>query len=226
VKLVIIYGLIRKENSVMKKLDLRKELKYLYQPSAKKVEVVEVPCFQFAMLDGEIEPGYAPAESPAFQEAMMALYGVSFTLKFTSKLRKEDPVDYPVMALEGLWWVKDGKFDITHPEGWKWTLMILQPDFITPKMFQEALAQLRKKKGDQLAFSRLRLESFEEGLSIQIMHIGPYTEEPTTIAKMDDFARENGYRKRGKHHEIYLSDPRRAAPKKLKTALRIPVYIP
>jgi hypothetical protein len=207
----------------MQKLDLRKELKYLYQPSAKKVEVVEVPRFQFAMLDGEIEPGFAPAESPAFQEALMALYGVSFTLKFTSKLRKVDPIDYPVMALEGLWWVETGKFDITHPEGWKWTLMMLQPDFISTEMFQEALTQLRKKKGDQPAFSRVRLESFEEGLSIQIMHIGPYSEEPTTIAKMDAFAQENGYQKRGKHHEIYLGDPRRAAPEKLKTVLRFPV---
>jgi hypothetical protein len=207
----------------MQKLDLRKELKYLYQPSAKKVEVVEVPCFQFAMMDGEIEAGYAPAESPGFQEALQALYGVSFTLKFTSKLRKEDPIDYPVMALEGLWWVEGGEFDIERPEGWKWTLMILQPDFITHEMFQDALNQLRRKKGDQPALTRVRLENFEEGLSMQIMHIGPYAEEPTTIAKMDSFARENGYRKRGKHHEIYLGDPRRAAPEKLKTVLRYPI---
>jgi hypothetical protein len=207
----------------MQKLDLRKELKYLYQPSAKKVDVVDVPRFQFAMLDGKIEPGFAPAESPAFQEALMALYGVSFTLKFTSKLRKVDPIDYPVMALEGLWWVEDGEFDISHPEGWKWTLMILQPDFVNPAMFQDALNQLRKKKGDQPAFSRTRLESFREGLSMQTMHIGPYAKEPITIAKMDAFAQENGYRKRGKHHEIYLSDPRRAAPEKLKTVLRYPV---
>ncbi len=207
----------------MQKLDLRKELKYLYQPSAKKVEVVEVPRFQFAMLDGEIEPGFAPAESPAFQKALMALYGVTYTLKFTSKLRKVDPIDYPVMALEGLWWVENGKFDITHPEGWKWTLMMLQPDFISPEMFQGAISQIRKKKGDQPGLSRVRLESFEEGLSMQIMHIGPYSEEPTTIAKMDAFALENGYRKREKHHEIYLGDPRRAAPEKLKTVLRYPV---
>jgi len=207
----------------MKELDLRKELKYLYQPSAKKVEVVDVPRFQFATLDGEIEPGYAPAESPAFQEALQALYGVSFTLKFTAKLRKEDPIDYPVMALEGLWWVEGGEFDIHHPEGWKWTLMILQPDFITPEMFQDALSQLRKKKGKQPAFSRLHLESFREGLSIQIMHVGPYSGEPETIAKMDAFAQANGYRKHGKHHEIYLGDPRRATPEKLKTVLRYPV---
>jgi hypothetical protein len=207
----------------MQKLDLRNELKYLYQPTKKKVELVKVPCLQFAMLDGALEPGFAPAESPAFQEALMALYGVSFTLKFTAKLRKENPVDYPVMALEGLWWVEEGEFDINHPGDWKWTLMILQPDLISLKMFQEALSQLRKKKGDQPAFSRIRLEKFEEGLSMQIMHIGPYAEESATIAKMDAFAQENGYLKRGKHHEIYLGDPRRASPEKLKTVLRHPV---
>ncbi len=207
----------------MQKLDLRKELKYLYQPSAKKVDLVEVPRFQFAMLDGKIEPGFGPAESPAFQEALMALYGVSFTLKFTSKLRKVDPIDYPVMALEGLWWVDDGKFDIAHPEGWKWTLMMLQPDFFSPEMFQEAISQIRKKKGDQPALSMVRLESFEEGLSMQIMHVGPYSAESATIAKMDTFAKENGYQKRAKHHEIYLGDPRRSAPEKLKTVLRQPV---
>jgi hypothetical protein len=101
--------------------------------------------------------------------------------------------------------------------------MILQPDFITPEIFQDALSQLRQKKGDQPAFSRLRLESFEEGSSMQIMHIGPYSKEPATIAKMDAFAQANGYKKRGKHHEIYLGDPRRAAPEKLKTVLRYPV---
>jgi hypothetical protein len=207
----------------MQNLDLRKDLKYLYQPSKKRVELVHVPCLQFAMLDGSIEPGLAPAESPAFQEALMALYGVSFTLKFTSKLRKENPIDYPVMALEGLWWVEGASFDITRPGDWKWTLMMLQPDFINHEMFQEALNQLRRKKGDQPVFSNLRLEKFEEGLSIQIMHVGPYASEPATIAKMDAFAQENGYCKRGKHHEIYLGNPRKAAPEKLKTVLRHPV---
>lgn len=207
----------------MRELNLRQELKYLYAPSAKKVEVVTVPRFQFAMLDGEIEPGYAPAESPAFQEALQALYGVSFTLKFMSKLRQDDPVDYPVMALEGLWWVEGGEFDITRPENWRWTLMMLQPEHITSEMFQEALRQLRQKKGDQPAFARLRLEAFEEGLCMQIMHVGPYATEPATIARLHAFAHEQGYQLHGKHHEIYLGDPRRSAPDKLKTILRQPI---
>jgi hypothetical protein len=203
-------------------LDLRKQWKHLYSPSAKKVEVVEVPRFRFAMLGGEIEPGHGPGTSPDFNDALEGLYGISYTLKFMSKLRKENPIDYPVMALEGLWWVEGAEFDITQPAGWKYSVMIMQPDHISPEMFQEALGQLRKKRGDKPAFARLRLEDFQEGLCIQTMHIGPYSEEMTTIARMDAFARENGYLLHGRHHEIYMGDPRRLAPEKLKTILRHP----
>jgi hypothetical protein len=206
----------------MKKLDLRSELKYLYSPSAKKVEIVDVPKFNFAMMDGEIEPGETPGTSQEYQNAIGALYGVSFTLKFMSKLRKKSPVDYTVMALEGLWWTESGEFDFKKKEPWKWTMVIMQPQHITKEMFQEALQQVRKKR-DSPALSRIRLESFREGLSMQIMHVGPYAEEPRTIEKMHDFARENGYALCGKHHEIYLGDPRRAKPEKLRTILRQPV---
>jgi hypothetical protein len=207
----------------MEKIDLRKEHKNLYQPSARKVELVDVPRFNFAMIDGEIEPGMAPGSSPSFHDAMMASYGVSFTLKFMSKLRKENPIDYSVMALEALWWVEDGDFDITLPDNWKWTVMMLQPDHISQAMFQEGLEQMRNKRGESEALSKLRLEGFTEGLCVQTMHIGPYSEEMATIAKMQAFTEENGYRRRGRHHEIYLGDPRRSAPEKLKTVLRQPV---
>lgn len=206
----------------MDKLDLRKQYKHLYQPSAKRVEVVEVPSFQFAMIDGEIEPGHGPGNSPAFQQALQALYGISYTLKFASKLRKEDPIDYTVMALEGLWWVEDGMFDIRKADNWRWTAMIMQPEHISADMFRDGLEQLRMKKPSP-AIDKLRLETFNEGLSIQIMHIGPYADEPGTIDKMDAFAEEHGYQMRGKHHEIYLGDPLRADPAKLKTVLRHPV---
>ncbi len=206
----------------MQKLDLRKQFKHLYQPSAKKVEVVEVPSFRFAMIDGEIEPGEMPATSPSFQQALEALYGISYTLKFVSKLRQENPIDYTVMALEGLWWVEHGEFDIGQPGNWRWTAMILQPDHITEEMFQQARVRLQYKKPAP-ALDKLRFETFREGLSMQIMHIGPYAAEPATIARMHAFARENGYRLRGKHHEIYLGDPRRAKPEKLKTVLRQPI---
>src|SRR5574342_766933 len=102
----------------MKTLDLKKELKHLYQPSAKKVEILKVPKLQFAMIDGAIEKGKEPGNSPRFREDMMALYGISYTLKFMSKLRKKNPINYPVMALEGVWWVEDGNFDITIKDNW------------------------------------------------------------------------------------------------------------
>jgi hypothetical protein len=212
----------------METLDLRKQWKYLYNPSAKKVELVQVPRFQFAMIDGVIEPEHGPGSSPTFQAAMEALYGISYTLKFAVKLRKENPVDYPVMALEGLWGVDNferATFDITQPAGWQYTVMIMQPELISQAVFQEGLAQLRKKRGDQPAFAQLRLESFEEGPAIQTMHLGPYATEMETIAKMDAFAEANGYKLHGRHHEIYLGDPRKAAPEKLKTVLRHPILM-
>lgn len=211
----------------MKKIDLKKDLKAFYQPSAKRVELIDVPRFNFLMIDGAIEPGMAPGTSPLFQENTEAMYGAAYTLKFMLKKRVEEPVDYPVMALEGLWDVRDGKFDINVKDNWDYTLMILVPDLIIQDLFQDTLAQMRKKKGEQPGFARLRLDSFEEGLCVQTMHIGPYATEPETVEKMQAFMQENGYRdlmgEGGKHHEIYLGDPRRAAPEKLKTVLRHPV---
>ena len=211
----------------MKTLDLKKDLKYLYQPSAKKVEIVKVPRLQFAMIDGAIEKGKEPGNSPAFQEATQALYSISYTLKFMLKKRKTNAIDYPVMALEGLWWVEDGVFDITVKDNWFYTLMILQPDVITKDVFAEGMVEVKKKKGDSPALSKLRLANFEEGLCMQVMHIGPYATEPATVERMRAFALENGYSDRvgptGKHHEIYLGDPRKADPSKIKTVLRHPL---
>lgn len=211
----------------MKKLDLRKELKDLYTPPSKRIVVVEVPSFQFLAIDGAIEAGQGPSTSPRFQEDMQALYGAAYTLKFMVKLRKQNPVDYPVMALEGLWWVTDGIFDIRQPGNWKYTVMILQPDLITPALLAEAFSQLRKKRGDQPAFARLRLRRFREGLCAQTMHIGPYADEPATVERMQAYLAENGFRDRvgrgAKHHEIYMGDPRRTAPARLKTVLRHPI---
>jgi hypothetical protein len=212
----------------MKTLDLKKELKHLYQPSAKKVEIVQVPRLQFAMIDGAIEKGSEPGKSPIFAEATQALYSISYTLKFMLKKRKTNPIDYPVMALEGLWWVEDGTFDIFRKDNWFYTLMILQPDVITQEVFAEGLEQVRTKKGDSEMLSKLRLADFEEGLCVQTMHIGPYATEPATIEQMRAFAQENGYQDcvglaGGKHHEIYLGDPRKADQAKLKTVLRHPV---
>jgi len=211
----------------MKILDLRKQYKHLYQPSAKKIEAIQIPRLQFAMIDGAIEKGQAPGTSPGFQEATQALYGLSYTLKFMLKKRKTNAIDYPVMALEGLWWVEDGMFDITIKDNWFYTLMMMQPDVITKELFEEARQQVRKKRGDSEMLSKARLAHFEEGLCVQVMHIGPYATEPTTIKRMKEFMQENGLQDNvgpnGKHHEIYLSDPRKAAPDKMKTVLRHPV---
>ena len=203
----------------MKKLDLRRKYKHLYQPSAGKVDVVEVPELSFVMLDGRIEKGHSPGDSPAFLEAIQALFGISYTLKFQSKLRKKDAVDYSVMSLEALWWVEDGRFEISKPDNWCWRAMMMQPEHITADMFAEALAQLRRKKPSP-ALDRLRLDRYCEGQCIQTLHIGPYSAEPATVERMRAFAQENGYLIANQHHEIYIGDPRRSAPDKLKTVLR------
>ncbi len=219
---------------MLKKIDLRKELRAFYKPSAKEVELVRVPKFNFAMLEGKIEPGKAPGTSAAFGEAMGALYGVSYTLKFMSKQSKTNPIDYPVMALEALWWVEDGVFDITRPDTLSWRAMIMQPPHITPALFAEAVDKLRRKKPSP-AVEKLRLEAYEEGMCTQIMHIGPYAAEPATVDRMRAFAAEHGYAERHEHaerrgrlvvydhHEIYIGNPLRAKPEKLQTVLRHPV---
>ncbi len=208
---------------MVEKLDLRKKYKDLYAPPAKEPSIVDVPELQFVMLDGEISAGETPETSPAFQEAFGPRYGITYTVKFMSKLRRENPLDYSVMAIEGLWWNESGSQVFSWGEGtWKWTLMILQPEHITQEMFQEAQRQLAAKRPNP-AIERLRLARFHEGLSVQIMHIGPYADEPPNIARMHAFARERGYELHGKHHEIYLGDPRRARPEKPKTVLRQPI---
>jgi hypothetical protein len=215
-----------KREALMKTLDLKKQFKYLYQPSAKKIEALQVPDLQFIMIDGAIEKGQAPGTSPGFAEATQALYSLAYTLKFMLKKRKANAIDYPVMALEGLWWVEDGFFDITVKDNWFYTLMIMKPEAVTQELFEEAREQVRRKKGDSEILSRVRLAHFEEGLCVQVMHIGPYATEPATMDRMKEFMRENGLKDNvgpDKHHEIYISDPRKAAPDKMKTVLRHPV---
>ncbi len=208
-------------------LDLKKDFKHLYNPSAKAPQLVDVPRLNFLRIDGNIEPGHGPGDSPLFAENTQALYGAAYTLKFMAKKRAENPVDYPVMPMEGLWWVEDGRFDISVKDNWFYTVMILLPDLITPALFAEALSQMRKKKGDQPGFARLRLDTFHEGLCVQMMHTGPYASEPDTVKTMRAFMDETGCQdlveRGGRHHEIYLGDPRLAAPEKLKTVLRHPV---
>jgi hypothetical protein len=201
----------------MSKTDFKKDLKHLYQPSAKKFEVVDVPPMNFLMIDGHGDPNTAQE----YQDAIEALYAVAYALKFMSK--KEKGVDYVVPPLEGLWWVENmDEFSLEDKSAWSWTAMVMQPESVTQQMFERALEQVEKKK-NLPALSKLRLDTYREGLAVQIMHIGPYSAEAPTIARMHAFIEENGYEPAGKHHEIYLSDLRRVAPEKLKTVLRQPV---
>ncbi|MGD8625239.1 MAG: GyrI-like domain-containing protein [Anaerolineae bacterium] len=203
----------------MSKIDFKKTLKELYRPPRDRFVVVDVPAMQFLMADGHGDPNTAPA----YQEAVEALYALAYKLKFASK--KELGQDYVVPPLEGLWWAEDMALFSTMRDksAWEWTMMIMQPEWITPAMFDAAVAQVAKQK-DLPALPTIRLETYEEGLSVQILHLGSYDDEAPTLQRLHhDFLPENGYREAGKHHEIYLSDPRRVAPEKLKTVLRQPV---
>lgn len=203
----------------MEKVDLRRELKHLYGPSAKKVIEVEVPEMRFLMVDGEGDPN----TSESFREAIEALYAVSYALKFAVK--KEEGVDYGVMPLEGLWWM-DGERESfeeiqENKSAWRWTLIMMQAEWVTELRFEEALASVGRKQALP-GLSGMRFESLYEGRAAQIMHVGPFAEEGPTIERVHRFIEERGGAVRGKHHEIYLSDFRRTAPEKLKTVIRHP----
>lgn len=202
----------------MSKIDFKKELKDLYSPPRKFV-VVDVPGMQFLMVDGHGDPNVALE----YQQALEALYAVAYKIKFLSK--KQLGKDYVVPPLEGLWWAEDMEtFTSARDKSqWDWTMMIMTPEWINGEVFAEALESVRKGK-NPAALPKVRLERYHEGLSVQIMHIGSYDEEGPTILEMHkEFLPQNAYRENGKHHEIYLGDPRRVAPEKLKTVLRQPV---
>ena len=201
----------------VEKIDLKKELAEYYNPSRTKVALVNVPAMNFLMIDGKGDPN----TTKAYAQAIEALYAVSYTLKFMVKKGKL-AIDYGVMPLESLWWVEDmRKFDPNNKDEWLWTAMIMQPEMITREMVEQAFETVKSKK-DPVALSKIRFESFEEGHSAQILHIGPFSEEGPTIAKVHDHIRSSGHELRGKHHEIYLSDIRRAAPEKWRTIIRQP----
>ena len=208
----------------MSATDLKKMNKTLFSPPREPV-LVEVPEFTFLMVDGKGNPN-----GPVFADAIQALYSASYTLKF--QIKKEAPeLDYGVMPLEGLWSVDggmndphDGEVEIDK-DAFEWTAMIMQPPAVTAERLERALAELQRKKGDDVpaALAGLRLERFAEGQSAQVMYIGPYADEGPTISRLHTFIADQGYTPRGRHHEIYLGDPRRSAPEKLRTILRQPV---
>lgn len=202
----------------MQKIDIKKQLKDLYNPS-KSFSMVTVPKMNFVMIDGSGDPNTAKS----YQDAIATLYSVSYTLKFM--IKKEKGIDYGVMPLEGLWWTDDmSLFSPSNKGIWKWTAMIMQPEYVTKALFEISIKEVQKKK-NLPAMAKARFESLNEGLSGQIMYIGPYSEEGPTIEKLHQFLKNQGYNFDGvkqKHHEIYLSDPRRTSPDKLKTVIRQP----
>jgi hypothetical protein len=201
--------------------DIVKEHKALYTPSAKHPAIVEVPGFAFLMVDGRGDPETAEP----YHQALEALYSVAYTLKFT--LKKRDPErDFKVAPLEGQWWADTeapSMADLqSDRDSWNWTMMIAVPDAVTAGEVDEAREAAARKK-DLPAAPRLRHERLEEGLAAQIMHLGPYADEAPTIERLHAWVAGQGYELRGRHHEIYLGDPRRTEPERLKTVLRHPV---
>jgi hypothetical protein len=204
----------------MDKLDFKKEYKHLYNPSANFVSVVDVPVFNYIMVDGQGAPDGAEA-----QQAIEMPFPVAYAIKFISKARDKD---YGVMPLEGLWWADDmNDFVAGNRDKWKWTYMIMQPDFISQKDFEEAINKVQSKN-KEMKLSNVHFDYFAEGKAAQIMHIGPFSEEHTNIRKIHEHIAALGGKFDGlkeKHHEIYLSDMRKVAPSAMKTVLRQPFQL-
>jgi hypothetical protein len=196
--------------------------KALYAPSSKKPAILQIPAMRFAMVNGKGDPNV----SRDFEDAVGALYSLSYTAKFLPKkgVVPEGYFDYRVSALEGLWDMPEGTdFTGFNKADFVWTLMVMQPDFMTEGLFSDIVRQLKKSKPNP-ALDKLYFKTFEEGLSCQILHIGPYDAEPATFEAMERFTEEQGYRRTEKrHHEIYMNDSRRTSPEKLKTILRFKV---
>jgi hypothetical protein len=199
------------------KVDLKKTLKALYAPPVGRFVEIDVPPLRYLTIDGSGNPN----TSAAYKAAVEWLYSVSYPVKFMSK--KELGRDYAVMPLEGLWWADDmSAFLSRQKDRWSWTMMILQPDWISQDMIGAGVARASAKLGPPPA--SLRLKTLEEGLCVQTMHVGSYDDEGPVLAKLhDEYLPQNGLAETGHHHEIYLGDPRKTAPDRLKTILRQPV---
>jgi hypothetical protein len=199
------------------KVDLKRGLRAFYSAGPEPV-MVDVPELAFLMIDGHGDPNSAAEYSAAVQ----ALYPLAYAAKFAVK-QAPGGLDFAVMPLEGLWWVPDmSTFTTEDKSAWDWTMLIMQPDQVTLEVFEEAKAKTAKNNPSD-ALTRVRLERFAEGRAAQVMHVGPYATEGPTIQQLHTFIAEQGCVRAGKHHEVYISDPRRAAPEKMKTILRQPV---
>jgi hypothetical protein len=195
---------------------LKRELPELYRTGTEPV-LVDVPELPFLMIDGTGDPN----TSVAYPAAVRAVYSVAYTLRFALK-RGPLALDAVVMPLEGLWWVPDMTLFMADRDAWQWTLMIAEPAHVTEDLVAAARAEATRKKG-LAAVDRVRLERYAEGPAAQVLHLGPYRAEGPTVERLHRFIGEQGYALTGKHHEIYLGDPRRTAPERLRTIIRQPV---
>jgi len=206
----------RKAFSV-EKIDFKKKYKTLYGTASKEITIVKVPSFRFLMIDGKGDPN----TSKEYAAAIEALFSVSYTAKFMMK-KSAKGVDYGVMPLEGLWWADDmSAFMTADKSAWKWTMMIMQPSVVPESVLRSAMKAAGEKK-ELPALAKVRIEEFEEGKCAQVVHIGPFSEEGPAIARLHEFINAQSAR-RGKHHEVYLSDIRKADPAKWKTIVRQPM---
>lgn len=203
----------------MTNLDLKKTNKSLYNAPTDQPVIVDVPLMTFLMMDGHGDPN----TSQRYMDAVQSLYALAYGVR---AIRKSAGAVFTVMPLEGVWWFDDRLDAIDGDETYKahfiWTLMIRLPDEVDATLLDEARAALARKKPD-LLLEDVRLERFEEGRSAQILHLGPYSTEQPTIARLHSFIAQSGYQIRGKHHEIYMNDPRKVAPEKIKTIIRYPI---
>jgi len=207
-------------------IDFKKTEKDLYQPKATP-SIIDVPEMTFITVSGKGNPN----TSAEYKTALEILYGLSYSIKMSkmSGTLPEGYFEYVIPPLEGLWWMPDGEaMDFSDKDSFRWTSLIRQPDFVTQEVFEDAKKALARKKSE-LDTSKARLEVIIEGLCVQVMHIGSYDDEPATIAKMEKYAVDSGYEididVTRRHHEIYLSDPRKVAPEKLKTVIRYPIKV-
>ena len=200
----------------IQKVDHKKVFKPFYNPPKKPV-IVDIPIMNYLKINGQGNPN----DSEEFAEKTQLLYALSYAIRFAVK--KSMNIAYTVMPLEGLWWSQDMDTFVTRDkDSWEWTLMILQPEFVTAEMVEAGKAEvIRKKKLDQV--SQVRFEPYDPGTVVTMMHIGSYDDEAPNIQWMHNFAHEQGFKLDGLHQEIYLSDPRKVAPEKMKTVLRQPI---
>jgi hypothetical protein len=195
------------------KVDFKRELRDLYLPG-REPSMVDIPEMGFLMVDGHGDPNVADS----YREAIEALYSVAYAVKFAVK---RSGLDFTVLPLESLWSSADPTAFAADKSAWDWTAMIMQPEPVTADIVEEARETVAAKKSLP-ALDLLRYERFEEGLAAQVMYFGPYSEEGPTIAALHEFIAQEGFVPAGKHHEIYLGDPRRTAPEKLRTVIRQP----